>query len=70
MPEPFAKQYEREYGTEDKCPKNKGKAHRPDWHNVTMERDGNAFYLDVVCRYCGRSGCIGTVKKLEESVDW
>jgi hypothetical protein len=62
--------FELEYGTENKCPKNKGRKHRPDWNKVTTEHDGSSFYLDVVCRYCGRSGCVGVANILEKAIDW
>jgi len=70
MIETFSQKYAREYGTEDKCPKNGGRKHRPDWNKVTKEHDGSSFYLDVVCRYCGRSGCIGAANQLEKAINW
>jgi hypothetical protein len=66
----FAQQFEAEYGTDTSCPKNKGRRHEPDWEAVTVDTDGGSFYLDVTCKHCGRSGCVGATKKLEESVYW
>lgn len=66
----FSQMFEKEYGTETKCNKNKGKKHKPDWKNVTVDTDGGSFYLDVTCKHCGRSGCIGKAKQLEEAIDW
>lgn len=66
----IATRFDREYGTETSCPKNEGRKHKPDWHTVSVEPDGDSFYVDVNCRYCGRSGCIGTDKRLEAAIDW
>ena len=54
---------------DDICPKT-GKQHRPDWRTVNIESDGEEVYADVNCLYCGRSGCVGTVKLLEETIQW
>jgi hypothetical protein len=70
MPDTFSELFNREYGTENSCPKNRGKKHIPNWRTTTTDHDGSSFYLDVTCKYCGRSGCVGSLKKLEESVNW
>ena len=44
--------------------------HEPDWSSVTIEEDGGEVYIDVKCRLCGRSGCIGTVKKVTQNICW
>jgi hypothetical protein len=57
-------------GDEDRCPKNGGKPHEPDWNTVRVEPDGDQLYVDVNCQICGRSGCIGTEKTLTENISW
>jgi len=54
---------------EDICPKSSSGVHTPDWNSVTVTHDGEA-YLDVNCVDCGRSGCIGSAKTLEEGISW
>jgi len=44
--------------------------HEPDWNSVHVESDGGEYYVDVNCKHCGRSGCIGTSKILKEEIDW
>lgn len=59
------------YGTEDKCPQNpQGDWHEPNWLSISVEVDGDGLYVDVSCRWCGRSGCLGSVNKLEEDLNW
>jgi hypothetical protein len=43
---------------DETCPVT-GKLHVPDPAAVSIERDGEHVYLDVCCKDCGRSGCIG-----------
>jgi hypothetical protein len=61
-------QFEQEFGTEDRCPKNDG-GHEPDWASAHVEFDGDP-YVDVACKHCGRSGCIGSAEKLTEQISW
>lgn len=53
---------------DDKCPKT-GKRHIPDWKSVTVEYDVET-YIDINCKDCGRSGCIGNEKTLTEGICW
>lgn len=57
-----------EFGTEESCPQHRG-GHEPDWTSVHVEFDGDA-YVDVACKHCGRSGCIGAEKSLTEQISW
>lgn len=57
------------FGTEDVCPNNE-QGHKPDWTRVTTSSDGGQVYLDVPCKHCGRSGCLGSVGEVEAEVDW
>jgi hypothetical protein len=43
--------------------------HDPDWDTVVVTHDGE-IYIDVTCKKCGRSGCIGTQKTLESDINW
>ena len=44
--------------------------HNPDWKSVTIEHDGEEVYIDVNCRDCGCSGCIGNSKTLKSDISW
>lgn len=61
--------HEAAYGTEDICPKSP-EGHEPDWNSLTTDYDGEDTYLDVACRYCGRSGCVGTLETLLSRICW
>jgi len=61
--------FEQEFGTEESCPQNDGGSHEPDWTSVHTEVDGDT-YVDVACKHCGRSGCIGTDKSLTSQISW
>lgn len=54
---------------EDVCPNN-ASGHEPDWFSVTTATDGGATYIDVACKHCGRSGCVGTAETLTEGINW
>ena len=59
------------YGTEDECPKSPNKVrknHRADPNTFHLERDGDGVYIDVNCKWCGRSGCCGRFS--QKDVDW
>ena len=60
--------FEQEFGTEESCPQNDG-GHEPDWTSAHVEFDGDA-YIDVNCKHCGRSGCIGSAVSLAERISW
>jgi len=60
--------FEQHFGIEDRCPKNDG-GHEPDWTSVHVEFDGDA-YVDLTCKHCGQSGCIGSEEKLIEQISW
>ena len=51
----------------DICPKTQ-KRHIPDYKSVSTEWDGDALYVDVNCKDCGRSGCITKVN--EDEINW
>lgn len=53
---------------DDVCPKT-GKLHSPDWSTLHVEHDGEA-YVDVNCKDCGRSGCVGSSLTLAEDISW
>jgi hypothetical protein len=55
---------------DDVCPGSPTGRHEPSWGSVTIESDGDELYVDVNCRHCGRSGCIGTSKTLAENISW
>lgn len=59
---------EQESETDESCPQDDG-GHEPDWTSAHVEFDGEA-YLDVNCKHCGRSGCIGSEKSLTEQISW
>lgn len=47
--------------------------HEPNWSDVHIEyedRYGEECYIDVNCKLCGKSGCIGTIKALEAGIVW
>jgi hypothetical protein len=55
------------------CPKNPdgpGEPHSPDWTTISVEYDGGEAYIEVNCRFCGGSGCIGTDKLLQDGITW
>lgn len=54
----------------DKCEFSPTGTHEPDWSTVHIEVDGGEAYVDVKCVYCGRPGCLGTVKRLVEGTSW
>lgn len=60
-----------QYGTSDWCPHNPDgmSEHEPDWTTLVEYWDGE-LYIDVNCKHCGRSGCIGTAKTLAEETSW
>jgi len=56
---------------ENVCDKNpNGKNHEPDWNSVFVMPDGDGVYVDVNCKHCGRSGCIGVEKTLVDNICW
>lgn len=55
--------------SDDICP-NTLTAHEPDWDNVHSTSSGGVIYIDVHCRHCGRHGCVGSQKALEEGISW
>ena len=61
-------QFEQRFGIEDRCSKNDG-GHEPDWNTTHVEFDGE-MYVDVTCKHCGQSGCIGSEANLTEQISW
>jgi hypothetical protein len=57
---------------DDICPKASKPwgRHLPDWTTAHVEVDGGEFYVDVNCKLCGRSGCVGTAKLLVAGINW
>ncbi len=60
--------FEERFGIEDRCPKNDG-GHEPEWTTTHIECDVE-MYVDVTCKHCGQSGCIGSEAKLIEQISW
>ena len=57
--------------TEDeKCKKTEDGVHEPDLNTATVEVDGDETYVDVLCKHCGTSGCIGKLSNLTDDIDW
>ena len=54
---------------EDICPTT-GKLHQPDWNTTQVTHDGGETYVDVNCKDCGQSGCVGTSETLRENINW
>jgi hypothetical protein len=50
------------------CPTTRNHKHRPDPATLHVNHDGDDAYVDVNCKACGRSGCVG--KFDPEKVDW
>ena len=44
--------------------------HEPDWNTVNIQHDGGEDYVDVNCKKCGESGCVGSLKTLEKNIQW
>lgn len=57
------------YKQDDICPTT-GKSHEPDWNTISVENDGNVFYVDIRCADCGRSGCLGESEMLKKDISW
>ena len=55
--------------SDDICPATQ-KSHVPDWSTLSVDWDGGKAYVDVNCKDCGRSGCVGNSKTLAEKVNW
>ena len=53
---------------EENCEGSPNGKHDPDPSTFHLERDGGGVYLDVNCKWCGRSGCVGRYHKSE--VNW
>lgn len=58
----------------DYCPVNRAKkgkdGHEPDWSSTTVTHNGGETYIDVSCKHCGYSGCLGTSTTLNALVTW
>ena len=55
---------------EEYCPSSPSEVHIPDWHTLTTDFDGETLYLDVNCKYCGKSGCVGKEDTLAKNINW
>jgi hypothetical protein len=51
------------------CSKSSTGYHEPDWTSVKVQYDGEEF-IDIVCKHCGKKGCLGTKRKIEENMTW
>lgn len=58
------------HGTEEHCPKSPNGGHEPDWASAHIEEDGGERYVDVNCKHCGRSGCVGKLSTLQDDLCW
>lgn len=58
------------FAPEDTCPQNNNGLHQPDWNTIQTDYDGETLYVDVCCRHCGKSGCIGTQEQLVDMITW
>jgi hypothetical protein len=56
------------FGTEDRCPSS-ASGHEPEWTTTHVECDID-MYVDVLCKHCGRRGCIGPEEKSAEQISW
>ena len=54
----------------DVCPDGEDGKHEPDWASASAQWDGDELYVDVNCKLCGASGCIGTSATLAEGISW
>jgi hypothetical protein len=54
---------------DDFCPKSESGEHEIDWNSISLSQDVE-LYIDVNCRKCGRSGCLGSAKNLESEMQW
>jgi hypothetical protein len=54
---------------EDYCEKSEDNKHEPDWGTVTVQHDVDT-YIDVNCKHCGKSGCIGNEETLKQDISW
>ena len=51
------------------CYKAPDQQHEVDNDSACLQSDGGAVYVDVSCKYCGRSGCVGRIV-LADEVYW
>jgi len=52
----------------DKCDKATDGQHVPDPNTVHIDYDGGELYIDLNCKLCGQSGCVGKVDL--SHIDW
>lgn len=55
---------------EDVCPESPDGKHAPDWRSVSTTHDGGESYIDINCKHCGRSGCVGSSASLTADINW
>lgn len=55
-------------GDDNHCPESTDHKHEPDTNTLSVQYNRDAVYIDVNCKHCGRSGCIGKLNPTE--VDW
>jgi hypothetical protein len=54
---------------EDLSPVAESCEHEPDLSSATLTRGRGELYVDVPCKYCGLSGCLGSFTDKSE-VQW
>jgi hypothetical protein len=51
------------------CQESEDGIHEPDTCTFHLEHDGDGVYLDVNCKHCGQSGCVGKFDAKEVTWD-
>jgi hypothetical protein len=51
------------------CEKAEDGKHEPDWNTVSIQHDVDT-YVDVNCKHCGQSGCVGNEESLKQDISW
>lgn len=62
-----------DHGTDDLCAGsgNRGLPHVPVWESAQVNHDSlDKIYVDVTCKWCGRSGCLAAIDKDADEIDW
>ena len=54
---------------DETCEGSKDGKHEPDWNSVSVCHDVDT-YIDVNCKHCGQSGCVGNEETLKQDISW
>lgn len=54
---------------DERCEKSPSGKHEPDWNTVSVSKDWET-HIDINCKHCGFSGCIGNQSTLESGISW